>query len=69
MICNRCGADCDVEVSTDGRKNCCGEKYDYIGCYGSYLLKDMTKYEWCLCEKCLWHHFQNFKIPPKETPV
>ena len=71
MICNACGKDCSVAISTDDPPltNTVGESFSYIGCYGSYALHDMVKYEWSLCEQCLAKLFSTFVIPPNEREL
>lgn len=71
MICNKCGKDTKVAVSTHKPPitNDCGETFAYTGCYGSYALIDLKRYEWVLCEGCIAKMFKTFKIKPASFDV
>lgn len=71
MICNKCGKDCNVTISTGEppEVNCCGETYEYVGCYGSYVLDDLVKYTFSVCEGCIAEWMKTFVVPVREVGV
>lgn len=68
--CNWCG--CSV-LSSEGH-NHIGEEFVVVGGYdstpgnGEGALDDMDRYSFVLCEFCLDHLFQMFRVPPKVEP-
>lgn len=76
VICNKCGGSCKVE-DPDGSKQ---TKRDHLGFYGllkgeviggyfSPVLKDLVRYRFSLCEKCLAELFATFTVPVEEQDV
>lgn len=68
--CNWCG--CSV-LSSQGH-NHIGDEFIVVGGYdstpgnGEGALDDMDRYSFILCEFCLDHLFQMFRVPPKVEP-
>lgn len=59
ILCNKCGKSLKCEFNINGLVEA-----EVRGAYDSPRLLDGAKYEFSLCEKCLFELFDKFVLPP-----
>lgn len=65
IYCNKCGR--ELKTSINNEKTMEIEEYHHYESIGGYFSKigDMIRFEFDLCDDCIWEYMKTFAIPPK----